>query len=37
MDAIDPNGIAVILPDGVTGAVNLFGSDCLLAGFAVIP
>ena len=37
MDAIDPNGVAVILPDPVTGAVNLFGSNCLLAGFALIP
>jgi hypothetical protein len=37
MNATDPNGVAVIISDGVTGAVNLFGSDCLLAGFAVIP
>lgn len=37
MDAVDPNGVAVIFPDGVTGAVNLFGSNCMLAGFAVIP
>jgi hypothetical protein len=37
MEAVDPNGVAVIFPDGLTGAVNLFGSNCLLAGFAVIP
>jgi hypothetical protein len=37
MQAVDPNGIAVIFPDGLTGAVNLFGSNCYLAGFAIIP
>jgi hypothetical protein len=37
MEVVDPNGVAVIIPDGLTGAVNLFGSNCLLAGFAVIP
>jgi len=37
MEVVDPNGLAVILPDGLTGAVNLFGSNCLLAGFAIIP
>jgi hypothetical protein len=37
MNAIDPNGVAVIIPDAVTGAVNLFGSNCVLAGFAIIP
>ncbi len=37
MQVVDPNGVAVIIPDGVTGAVNLFGSKCTLAGFAIIP
>jgi hypothetical protein len=37
MQVVDPNGVAVIIPDGVTGAVNLFGSNCMLAGFAIIP
>ena len=37
MHVVDPNGVAVIFADPVTGAVNLFGSDCLLAGFAIIP
>lgn len=37
MDVVDPNGEAVIIPDGVTAAVNLFGSKCTLAGFAIIP
>lgn len=37
MDVVDPNGVTVIIPDGVTGAVNLFGSNCLMAGFAIIP
>jgi hypothetical protein len=37
MQVVDPNGVAVILPDGQTAAVNLFGSNCLLAGFAIIP
>jgi len=37
MQAVDPNGVAVIFPDGLTGAVNLFGSNCYLAGFAIIP
>ena len=37
MQVVDPNGTAVIFPDGQTAAVNLFGSDCLLAGFAIIP
>jgi len=37
MDVVDPNGITVIFPDGLTGSVNLFGANCLLAGFAIIP
>jgi len=37
MDVIDPNGVTVIFPDGLSGSVNLFGSNCLLAGFAIIP
>jgi hypothetical protein len=37
MQVVDPNGTVVIFPDGQTAAVNLFGSDCLLAGFAIIP
>jgi hypothetical protein len=37
MQVVDPNGVAVIFPDGQTGAVNLFGSNCLLAGYAIIP
>ncbi len=37
MQSVDPNGVAVILPDGLTGAVNLFGSDCFMAGFAILP
>ena len=37
MNVIDPAGVAVIFPDGLTGAVNLFGSNCLVAGFAIIP
>jgi hypothetical protein len=37
MHVVDPNGVVVSLPDPVTGAVNLFGSDCLLAGVAIIP
>jgi hypothetical protein len=37
MQVVDPNGVAVIFPDGLTGAVNLFGTDCLMAGFAIIP
>ena len=36
-EPIDPTGVAVIFPDGLTGAVNLFGSNCLVAGFAIIP
>jgi hypothetical protein len=37
MHVVDPNGVVVDVADPVTGAVNLFGSDCLLAGFAIIP
>ena len=37
MHVVDPNGVVVTVPDPVTGAVNLFGSDCLLAGSAIIP
>ncbi|MET0686983.1 MAG: hypothetical protein ABW060_16815 [Solirubrobacteraceae bacterium] len=37
MHAVDPNGVTVIINDGLTGAVNLFGTDCLLAGVAMIP
>jgi hypothetical protein len=37
MHVVDPNGVVVSLTDPVTGAVNLFGSDCLLAGSAIIP
>jgi hypothetical protein len=37
MHVVDPNGVVVSVPDPVTGAVNLFGADCLLAGFAIIP
>jgi hypothetical protein len=37
MDVVDPDGVAVIVPDGLTGAVNLFGTNCLLAGFAIVP
>ncbi|MEZ0294059.1 MAG: hypothetical protein ACAH82_16085 [Solirubrobacteraceae bacterium] len=37
MHVVDPNGVVVSLADPVSGAVNLFGSDCLLAGFAIIP
>ena len=37
MHVVDPNGVVVSFADPVTGAVNLFGSDCLLAGSAVIP
>jgi hypothetical protein len=37
MHVVDPNGVVVSVPDPVTGAVNLFGSDCLLAGSAIIP
>jgi hypothetical protein len=37
MHVVDPNGVVVSLLDPVTGAVNLFGSDCLLAGSAIIP
>jgi hypothetical protein len=37
MDVVDPNGVTVIFPDGLTAAVNLFGSNCLMAGFAIIP
>jgi hypothetical protein len=37
MDAIDPNGVVVIIPDGLTLAVNLFGSKCLVAGTAIVP
>ena len=37
MHVVDPNGVVVSVADPVTGAVNLFGSDCLLAGFAIIP
>jgi hypothetical protein len=37
MQVVDPNGVAVIFPDGQTGAVNLFGPGCYLAGFAIIP
>ena len=37
MHVVDPNGVVVSVVDPVTGAVNLFGSDCLLAGSAIIP
>jgi hypothetical protein len=37
MHVVDPNGVVVSIADPVTGAVNLFGADCLLAGFAIIP
>jgi hypothetical protein len=37
MQAVDPNGVAVTFPDGLTGAVNLFGSNCFMAGFATLP
>lgn len=37
MDVVDPNGVTVVVPDGLTGAVNLFGSNCLLAGFVIVP
>ena len=37
MHVVDPNGVVVSVADPVTGAVNLFGADCLLAGFAIIP
>lgn len=37
MDVVDPNGVTVIFPDGLTAAVNLFGSNCMIAGFALIP
>lgn len=37
MDAVDPHGVAVVIPDGLTLAVNLFGSKCLVAGTAILP
>ena len=37
MHVVDPNGVVVSVADPVTGAVNLFGSDCVVAGFAIIP
>ena len=37
MDAVDPHGVTVIIPDGLTLAVNLFGSKCLVAGAAIVP
>lgn len=37
MHVVDPNGVVVSVLDPVTGAVNLFGPDCLLAGTALIP
>jgi hypothetical protein len=37
MDAVDPNGLTVLFPDALTMSVNLFGTNCLVAGVAVLP
>ncbi len=37
MDAVDPNGLAVLFPDALTVSVNLFDTDCLVAGVALLP